>query len=78
MPLMVSVSGIRGLVGEDLTPEIIVRYTAAFATRCRENLEGRRASIVVGRDGRPSGHMLLELVRGTLAAAGLETVDLGL
>lgn len=76
-PLMVSVSGIRGIVGDSLHPEAIVRYTAAYATWCRRRGAGVGAAVVVGRDGRPSGRMVLELVTGVLSAAGLETIDIG-
>src|SRR6266436_1100028 len=58
--LMVSVSGVRGLVGTDLTPEVVARWAAAFGTWARDGNRpsGRRAvrpSIVVGRDARTSG-----------------------
>ena len=76
-PLMVSVSGIRGIVGDSLHPEAIVRYSAAYATWCRRRGAPVGAPVVVGRDGRPSGRMVLDLVKGVMSAAGLETVDLG-
>jgi phosphomannomutase len=78
MSLMVSVSGIRGLVGEDLHPRNIVRYSAAFASWCTKSDSRHPKRIVVGRDGRPSGKVLLDLVKGSLAACGFEVVDLGL
>ena len=78
MGLMVSVSGIRGIVGEDLHPENVVRYTAAFAAWCRDSAGERPLRVVLGRDGRPSGKVLLDLVKGTLGSCGLEVVDLGL
>ncbi|MBD3420567.1 MAG: phosphoglucosamine mutase [Chitinivibrionales bacterium] len=70
--LMVSVSGIRGIVGETLTPEVIVTYTAAFATL----IDGGK--VVVARDSRPTGEMVQHLVAGTLLAAGCEVVSLGI
>lgn len=76
MPLMVSVSGIRGVIGESLHPENLVRYTAAYATWCRRK-QGPGA-VVIGRDGRPSGRMLTDLVKAVLSACGLDTIDLGL
>ena len=76
-PLMVSVSGIRGIVGGSLHPEAIVRYTAAYATWLRRRGAAAGTPVVVGRDGRPSGRMVLDLVKGVLSAAGLEAVDLG-
>ncbi len=78
MALMVSVSGIRGIVGEDLHPENVVRYTAAFAAWCRNRQDEGPLRVVVGRDGRPSGKTLLDLVKGALGACGVEVVDLGL
>ncbi len=76
-PLMVSVSGIRGIVGASLGPEQILRFSAAYATWCRRRGAETGACVVVGRDGRPSGRMVLDLVKGVLSAAGLDTVDLG-
>jgi phosphomannomutase len=76
-PLMVSVSGIRGIVGASLGPEQILRFSAAYATWCRRRGAEPGACVVVGRDGRPSGRMVLDLVKGVLSAAGLDTVDLG-
>ena len=76
-PLMVSVSGIRGVVGASLHPEVILRFTAAYATWCRRGGAELGAPVVVGRDGRPSGRMVLDLVKGVLSAAGLNPVDLG-
>lgn len=68
---IISVSGLRGVVGETLTPETAVRYVAAFASTLPP---GR---IVVGCDGRATGAMLARLVHATLQASGLSTVDAG-
>src|SRR5262249_42173807 len=69
--LIVSVSGIRGVVGQALTPAV----TLAFASALGEHLGGR--SVVVGRDGRPSGLMLRYAALAGLSAAGCEVHDLG-
>ena len=55
--LMVSVSGVRGLVGTDLTPEVIARWAGAFGAWSQESgvrggKRGRRATVVLGRDAR--------------------------
>src|SRR5262249_7242075 len=68
--LIVSVSGIRGIIGEGLTPEATTAFAAALATSTR----GGR--IVLGRDGRPSGDMLRHAVLAGLLAAGCEVHDL--
>lgn len=80
MSLLASVSGIRGTIGgfsgENLTPEDIVRFTAAYATLLRE--EGQARKVVVGRDGRISGPMVQAFVIQTLLAMGIDAIDLGL
>jgi len=73
--LMRSVSGVRGLVGEDLTPEIVARYAAAFG-----QLVGERgaAVVVLARDSRTSGPMFANAVTAGLASVGASVVDCGL
>jgi phosphomannomutase len=61
---IISVSGLRGIVGETLTPLTACRYIAAFASTLKPG------AVVVGRDGRASGSMLAQIVCGTLAATG--------
>lgn len=73
MPLMVSVSGVRGIVGEDLTPEVITQWVASFA-----NQLPKRAVVVVGGDPRPTREVLRKIVLGTLEFAGCEVYDLGI
>jgi phosphomannomutase len=69
--LIVSVSGIRGVVGRGLTPEAATAFAAALGTAT----DGGR--IVLSRDGRPSGEMLRHAVLAGLLAAGCEVQDLG-
>ncbi len=69
--LIVSVSGIRGIVGESLTPAAAL----AFASALGGHADG--GAIVVGRDGRPSGIMLRHAILAGLTAAGCEVHDLG-
>ena len=64
--LMMSVSGIRGIVGEGMNPDIASRFTAAFA----RGLDGDL--VVVGRDSRPSGPLLAEAVFATLRSMGCD------
>ncbi len=70
--LIVSISGLRGVVGDSLTPETVIEYGNAFAKYC-----GRK-KIVVGRDGRYHGEMLANILIGTLAANGCDVVDIGI
>jgi phosphomannomutase len=70
--LMVSISGIRGIVGNGLEPSVIVKYASAYADFIRT---GR---IIVGRDARISGEMVNSILIGTLLAKGLDVVDIGI
>ena len=77
MSLMVSISGIRGVVGESLTPEVVVRYVSAYAAWCRRGASHTPA-IVVGRDGRITGLPLADLITATLAMHGAHVRDIGI
>jgi len=70
--LIISVSGLRGVVGQTLTPEVAVRYVTAFAGLAPPG------AIVVATDGRPSGRMLAEAVHAGLHAAGRNSIDAGI
>lgn len=72
MSLMVSISGIRGVVGASLTPEVVIRYVSAYAQYCN------KGPIVIGRDGRITGEPLAQTVAGTLRQAGSDVLDLGI
>jgi phosphomannomutase len=77
--LMVSVSGVRGLVGTDLTPEVVARWAAAFGTWARAAGNGKRRSrIVLGRDARTSGPMFAQAAMAGLMSVGCDIIDLGL
>ena len=74
--LMVSVSGIRGRIGESLTPEIITRYAAGFGAWVTGR--GGSRTVVVGRDSRVSGPMLHRAVLAGLESVGCAILDIGL
>jgi phosphomannomutase len=78
--LMVSVSGVRGRVGEELTPEIVAAYAAGFGAwaRSRNGEAGARPRIVVGRDSRVSGPMFHRAVVAALQSVGCDVIDVGL
>ena len=71
-PLMISVAGVRGIVGESLTPPVLASFAAAFAA------ELPPGPVVVGRDARLSGPMVHRATAAGLMAAGRDVVDLGL
>jgi len=88
--LMVVVFGVRGIVGEDLTPDVVRRWAAAFGFWVREGTRdggrGRgpsdrptvRPSVVVGRDSRESGAAFAKAVADGLTAVGCDVIDVGL
>ena len=71
--LMVSVSGVRGRVGEALTPEIIAKFAAGFGAWAKSRTKGR-ARIVVGRDSRVSGPMFQPVVISALQSVGCDVI----
>jgi len=82
--LMISVSGVRGLVGTDLTPEFVARWAAAFGTWAKTGKrdggrrKGKVARIVLGRDARTSGPMFAAAATAGLASVGCDVIDVGL
>ena len=70
--LMVSVSGIRGIIGDGLEPQTLVKYASAYA-----DFIGK-GKIVIGRDARISGDMVQSIVAGTLLAKGLDVIEIGI
>lgn len=70
--LKTGVSGIRGVVGESFTPQLLVGFAQAFGTY----LDG--GTVVIGRDTRPSGEMARNALIGGLLATGCDVLDLGI
>ncbi len=69
-PLKIGITGVRGIVGETFTPELIVEFAQAFGTYLDAG------KILVCRDTRPSGLMVRSAVLAGLLAAGCEVLDL--
>ncbi|MDR0788468.1 MAG: phosphoglucosamine mutase [Gemmatimonadota bacterium] len=74
--LMVGVSGVRGRVGDGLTPEVIAHFAAAFGAYARQST-GRR-TVVIGRDSRVSGPMFTHAVTAALQSVGADVMDVGI
>lgn len=70
--LMVSVSGVRGIYGDTLTPEIAMKYAAHFG------IFSNRGKIIVGRDSRTTGKAMFNAVTAGLMSVGCDVVDLGI
>jgi phosphomannomutase len=77
--LMVSVSGMRGIVGTDLTPELVARHAAALGAWVRGWVPdtGERPMVVLGRDARTSGPMYARAATAGLQSVGVDVLDLG-
>jgi phosphomannomutase len=79
--LIISISGMRGIVGENLTPAIAAEYGCAFGSFLKSRAgagSGARPCVCIGRDSRPSGQMIGAAVASGLCAVGVDVVDLGL
>jgi phosphomannomutase len=72
--LMISVSGMRGIVGKDLTPELVARHAAALGAWAGQN---GKPVVVLGRDARTSGPMFARAATAGLMSVGVEVIDVG-
>ncbi|TYP92707.1 phosphomannomutase [Fodinibius salinus] len=71
MSLMISVSGIRGIFGTDLTPENLSQFTAGFGSWTGTG------KVIVGRDTRVTGQICEDIVVATLQSVGCDVVKVG-
>ncbi len=70
--LIISISGVRGIVGEGFTPEIVARFSAAFASLTE------KGTVLVGSDTRTSNYMFKYAVFSGLLSGGSQVIDLGI
>ena len=76
MSLMVSISGVRGIVGTSLTPEVVVRYASVFGQFCKRR-QPKNPVIMLGRDGRITGRVFTNIVSSTLLSMGIDVRAIG-
>ena len=79
--LIISISGLRGIIGRSLTASIAADYGCAFGTFLksgRAGAEDGKLSVCIGRDSRRSGQMLTSAVAAGLCSVGVDVVDLGI
>ena len=78
--LIISVSGMRGIIGENLSAPIAAEYGCAFGTflKNKHSAKKEKLTVCVARDSRPSGQMLGSAVEAGLCAVGIDVVDLGI
>jgi len=71
LSLKIGPSGVRGIVGESLTPQLVTSFAAAFGTYCGAG------PILIGTDTRPSGEMVKQAAIAGLLSVGCTPVDVG-
>ncbi len=77
--LIISVSGMRGIIGENLTVAIASEYGCAFGSFLKDNADASEGlTVCIGRDSRPSGPMIAQAVSAGLSSVGVSIVDLGI
>lgn len=80
MTLISSISGIRGTIGGKsgtaLTPFDILKFSGAYGTWIKKS--DANPTVIIGRDSRISGEMVLNLIVGTLNSLGINVIDLGM
>ncbi|MGK0406503.1 MAG: phosphomannomutase [Roseivirga sp.] len=82
MTLIKSISGVRGTIGgkkgENLSPLDAVEFAAAYGSWIKRKNPHGPVKVVIGRDARPSGSMIQNLVQNTLVGCGIDVIDLDL
>lgn len=78
--LIISISGLRGIVGENLTAAIAAEYGAAFGSFLKSNAgaDAEKLSVCIGRDSRTSGPMIFSAIAEGLCSVGIDVIDLGI
>ena len=74
---MLSVSGMRGLVGQSLTPVVVTRYAAAFGDWLKKSRKTDHPTVVLGQDSRPSGELYEHAAAAGLGSVGCRVVKVG-
>jgi phosphomannomutase len=77
VPLILSVSGARGIVGRSMTPSVAADFAAAYGSFVKAATAKSDPVFCLGRDSRPSGEMLAAAAAAGLASVGGRVVDLG-
>jgi phosphomannomutase len=78
MTLIKSISGIRGIIGDGLSPAEITGFTSAYAAFIKKTTGKQRIKVIVGRDARVSGRMVSAMVSSTLMSCSADVTDIGL
>jgi len=77
--LMISVSGVRGVIGQTMTPTLAMEFGQAFGHFLRQTVPSDKPlRVAIGRDTRPSGPMVLSALTAGLLSVGVNVVDVGI
>ena len=68
---MFGTNGVRGVIGERMTPDLVLRVGAALGSM-------RKGTIAIGRDTRTSGEALAHALKAGLLMTGCDVVDMGI
>ncbi len=71
--LIESISGVRGTIGDSLTPVKIVQYAGALG-----KFLGSSGTVIIGRDSRPSGEAIVRILSATFQWMGIDVVNIGI
>jgi phosphomannomutase len=72
LTLKISISGVRGVIGDSLSPTLLTRFAQAFGTYVGSG------AVVIGRDPRTSGEMVKQAVVAGLLSSGCRAIDIGI
>lgn len=75
--IIASVSGIRGIYGDSLTPQNLIKFSSAFAAYLKIISRKKRIKIALGRDGRMHGDIISDIVINNLLMSGVDVIYLG-
>ncbi len=82
MPIIKSISGIRGTIGgqpgENLTPLDILKFSSAYGLFIKQTYPNIKPKVIIGRDARISGEMVKNIVVGSLTGLGINVIDMSL
>ncbi|AQT68536.1 Phosphoglucosamine mutase [Anaerohalosphaera lusitana] len=76
--LILGISGMRGIIGENLNANTAVDYGCAFGTFLQEKFDRDDMKVCIGRDSRVSGSMIFSAVASGLCSVGIDVIDLGI
>ena len=76
--MKISISGIRGIFGQDLNLHTIMNFSRLFASFLINNSTITEKKCLVARDTRPSSYLILQTVSAAIMEQGINVLDLGI